>query len=612
MTTQPFDRDLPSPIGDALQLRASSEASVVEGDGQLTPVQRRMRINTGLEQSIVEAATSHAYALILISGSAGGGKSLVINNIAAAHGDLFESVIEDATHADAPNQEQYERIVRHLGGLADGQPTFSGKPVLIAMNTGMVIRFFDQLRNAKGPAHGFVNLEAAVREKLGLVMPPNSEATAPPPGPVLVVNLDYRPTAGPDGSLFDRMLSALTPDRPDAVIDMRRCATCNVVSHCFVRTNAFIISSDSVRSTLNRTAEEIALERGRPLQPRALWDLIADLVTGGEPFGEEDPCDRIVETASSDGGAITVWRRLAFNGLFATPMVETGPPRRKRASRPVAYGRVGPAGKQIAELDISFKPTRDVHTVISESGIDPDSDSRRLVDAFAALLPKAAAIPTAATGLRDGLLSLEIDGVEAGRGLVRARWFLGDLRPADSETRFRAALADLITQRTETLEPIRIEVATAMRRAFGRLAAGRSFFRTEGYDARRRWAIDVNIDLEREDQYLPQPHDRVTRINPEGADLVGYSPLTLTFALPRQAELIVDLQLYRLLRKAARGTLPSSADLERFFQLRRAAEILGQVASQDPDRDLLLEDLEHGIRYEVFRKRSSLTARVAR
>lgn len=610
MSWQPFDRDLPSPIADALQMRASSEASVVEGDGELTPVQARMRVRTGLEQNVATAVSSGVLALILISGSAGGGKSLVVHNIASDHPGLFESIVEDATHADAPNEDQYERLIRHLGHLADGRAPYSGKPVLVAMNTGMVIRFFDQLRSARGSEHGFIDLEADIRRQLGLTMPPGSRDASPPPGRVLVINLDYRPTAGPEGSLFDRMLQSVEPDRDQGVLDTRRCATCTVVSHCFVRTNAFIISSAPVRTTLNRAAEDLALERGRPLQPRALWDLIADLVTGGEPFGQEDPCDRIAALSSSDAASLTVWRRLAFNGVFGH---KAAPQARRRLRQPIEdapASRIGPTGRQLVELDMSFKPTRDVHSVISESGIDPEADSSRLSDAFV-FLPQAVAIGTAASGLRDGLVAAAIDGVESGRGLVRARWFLGDLRGPESDTPFRAALAALVPPQEAILEPVRVEVAKALLRAFGKEAAGRSFFRTEGYDARRRWAIHVYIDLEREDQFLPLPHDRVTQINPAGADLVGYRPLTLTFALPRQALLVVDLQLYRLLRKAASGTLPSSADLERFFQLRRAAEILGQEASRDPKRDLLLEDLTGAISYQVYRKGSSLTARVA-
>ena len=77
MKSEPFDRDLPSPIADVLQLRASSESSVVEGEKQLTGVQKRMRVNTGLERELVNAAAGVREDRMSLS-DAGAGSSLII------------------------------------------------------------------------------------------------------------------------------------------------------------------------------------------------------------------------------------------------------------------------------------------------------------------------------------------------------------------------------------------------------------------------------------------------------------------------------------------------------------------------------------------------------
>src|SRR5207249_3567346 len=90
----PFDRSLPSPIADVLELRASSRDSVVV-PGELTPVQQRMRVKSGIGDAILAAVRGDdPPALVLISGSAGGGKSLEISALAAVAAGEFECVIE--------------------------------------------------------------------------------------------------------------------------------------------------------------------------------------------------------------------------------------------------------------------------------------------------------------------------------------------------------------------------------------------------------------------------------------------------------------------------------------------------------------------------------------
>src|SRR4051794_24680916 len=126
-------------------MRASARSAVVVA-GELTATQQRALVATGLEDAIVELATgADAPALIVVSGSAGGGKSAAIDQL-TERGKAFADIVEDATHAESPDQEQYQRLVKFLAPLADGEPDYEGEPLLIAMNTGMAIRFFDQLR----------------------------------------------------------------------------------------------------------------------------------------------------------------------------------------------------------------------------------------------------------------------------------------------------------------------------------------------------------------------------------------------------------------------------------------------------------------------------------
>jgi hypothetical protein len=587
-TPDPFDRSLPSPIAAVLELRASARDSVIVAD-DLTALQKRMLVPTGLEKKIVaEAEAADALALIVIGGSAGGGKSAAISRLAAEQSEAFAGVLEDATHAEAPDQEQYDTLVRFLAPLADDSPAYAGKPLLIAMNTGMAIRFFDQLGEREGREHRFSALESELRRQLDL---PESEPRAMLPGRVLVVNLDLRMTAGGDDSLFHRMLAMLEPDRAGGVMDgAPRCVTCRVRDFCFVRTNAEIVSAEPAAGTLDRAAEELALLRGRPLQPRALWDLAADVVTGGERFdGAADPCDLIAELAG-DEDRVTVWRRLALNGAFVDPHSELG--------------------AELAQLDPSYFPGDLVHDLMTAAGIDPAHDAAELRRHLGAEDAREA-VETAAAAVAGGevVSGDTYDRAYVGRGLVRAAALVGQVAlTASGDELFRAALADyeaaeLANQ--DNLNALEGRMAIALARAFGVDAGLESFFYTRAYDPRRTHAVLVEANLlDGELLKLCFP-DPVRAANLDGARIAGYRPLAIVFELAG-VELRVDLPLFRLLDVTAAGTKPSSADLERFFALRRAAESLGRTAAADERRPLLIAERDSGRRYRLGHRRDVL------
>jgi hypothetical protein len=587
---EPFDRHLPSPIASLLDLRASARGSVVRAE-QLTPVQERSYVPTGLEERVIDAATSgDPPACIVISGSAGGGKSAVLNRIARRGPDTFAAVLEDATHAEAPDQDQYERLVEFLAPLGDGQPVYSGRPLLIAMNTGMVIRLFDQLRGHRGPAHGFTALESELHRQLLL---PDRPSEFSLPGPLLVVNLDLRATAGGTDSLFAQMLLALDPDRNDGVMaGAPRCESCLVRDYCFVRTNAQILSSGPARASVDRAAEEIALSRGRPLQPRELWDFAVDLITGGEQFPAGDPCDEIARLAGEDDGDLTVWKRIANNGAFLDP--------------------ISSLGAELSTLDPSYEPDEAVHELITGAGIDPQADGDALEELLGASAGREA-IRTAAEVLRKSRLVTEAgdyNRAAAGRALVRAAALAGevDLTARDAGA-FVAALNEYANPAVSgdadgsALENLHRIIASGLTVAFGTEAGVERYFFTRAYDPRRTHSVLVHANIDSEDElfHLVDP-DPIRHAAGKGASIAGYRPYAIAFRLAG-VELRIDLPLFRLLRDTASGTRPSSADLERFFHLRRAAEALGRQAATDKDRPLLIAERDSGRRYRLARRR---------
>src|SRR4051794_14828424 len=118
--TEPFDRTLASPIVPVLQLAASGRDSVVvldANDPQLTAVQERMRIGTGLAEAIVAELDREPAAAVIASGSAGAGKSLLLQELASAHRERFEVIVEDATHAEAPDRRQADTLIEFFAPL---------------------------------------------------------------------------------------------------------------------------------------------------------------------------------------------------------------------------------------------------------------------------------------------------------------------------------------------------------------------------------------------------------------------------------------------------------------------------------------------------------------
>lgn len=583
MSSEPFDRALPSPISPILQLRLQAEGAVAVA-GALSEGQRRRIVSTGLEDRVLgEALRDSGPELIVLSGSAGGGKSLAISILNEAAPDAFGASIEDATHAESPSQDQVDRLSDFLSPLRDGTSPGSGKPRIIAMNTGMVIRFFAELKKrSPGGHHNLTGLEALLKARMGLASAEGAEES-PMKARVLVVNLDHRPTTGGEASLFSAMLRSLDPAHPAGIMGgAERCATCQVRAWCFARTNAEIVSRPEVTRTLDTAAERIALERGRPLPPRALWDLAAQLVTGGEPFdGPGDPCDTIAAIAGADSRE-QVWRRLLPNGIFSGPQ---------------------PAGLAglVAALDPSYTPGSGIHDLLARTGIDAGNDRSAFTATLSPEAGKAEAVATAASIVES------LDRVDIARAAVRAAFLSGRIPlSGDHDEPFFAALAEYAVLDTEpahgvdALEALRALIAAALAHTFGEEAGIEQFFRIDSGDPSRPVTVMAAADLRSE--LLDIAPDPVLRANRQGAEVAGYRPLTVNIRLAG-VELPVGLALYRVLRQGATGTRPSAGDLARFFALRRGVEAIGRLASTEHHRALLITDRGEGRRYRVAQRR---------
>lgn len=577
--TDPFDRNLPSPIAPLLALRASARDAVVGTEA--TELQDRMFVPTGLEDRILElAASDPAPALIVLSGSAGGGKSASIAWLRKAAPSAFGAVLEDATHADTPGEDQIEALVRFFEPLSDDAPPYGHPPMLAAMNTGMAVVFFDRLA-ARGEAR-FGRLRSEILGQLEIGEPRAAEAVGI--RPVVVVNLDVRRTTGGPDSLFGAMLGRLDPDLESGIqAGSARCATCEVRPSCFVRANAEMASAEPVRGVLDSMADEIALDRGRPLQPRWLWDLASDLVTAGQTF-PDDPCDLIAEIARR-GDRQAVWDGLIWNGAFTAPR--------------------GPASGDLAAIDPSFDPSGEAHAVITRAGISGERDAAGLVGRFGAGR-SAACVGTAASALRDGAPDRsESDRAIIARGLVRASVLAGEIPFARDEGTFERALEEYGAPAggpDENLEALVRLLAEALARAFGEVDGADTYFRAERLESQRHGEVLVRAEFSGANSLVDLVPDPAPAASPAGSAVAGHRPLSIVLSVAG-VRLAVDRPLYGLLESTASGTMPSTADLERFYALRRAAEALGRRAAQSSDVPLIIRDRQTGRRYRLSRDR---------
>ena len=252
----PFDPNLPSPIAQIRELRARAPGAVVTVAG-MSELQRSAFVASETERRLQELASSNERPdLLLISGSAGSGKSALIDQLVRDQADRFELVVQDATHSDSPSVTQADVLERFFEPFADGARG-PQRPRLIAANIGLLLAIFAALRSREEP-HRFATLEAILKYRLGI------SAAEPPAAPwtAAVLNLDLRPTAGPSGLLVEMLRLADFENADGLLAGAPRCDTCQVRAWCPVRSNS-IIASEAGAGAIDSLAARAAAERGR-------------------------------------------------------------------------------------------------------------------------------------------------------------------------------------------------------------------------------------------------------------------------------------------------------------------------------------------------------------
>ncbi|MFI7114794.1 hypothetical protein ACIBK9_51375 [Nonomuraea sp. NPDC050227] len=576
--------------------------------GSQTSSQAAAYIHGPVDAAITELASArrppHA---IFVTGSAGGGKSGAAEYQRQNHDSLFSAIVEDATHADSPGEDQTDTLARRLAPLADDARQRPSAPLLVAANIGMLIQLAPMWEER---GYKFTSLVHQLFTRLGL---PTSEppARVELPLEIAVLNLDHRPTSGDEG-LLASMLKRLSPGVPGSLFDAARCGSCPAISHCPAHANAVLLSSVAAPEFI-KLARRAAVERGRSDTPRALWDLVSRVILPPDLYDRfPDPCQASMQAQQSDDAGFVLAGLLPLTAF-------------------IAKGEVGP---RLAIQAPAFAPTRHAYEAFANAGLLPAEDAapvRRLAKAIQETGLNAPALQTAAQALEKGFRGTDSSQERTWRDLVArivlgSLFFLGELPDPqeDEETQFYRALAAyerwqaaeladgadaaVLEEVEAAVGSMVAELAAGFAALFGARAASGTYLPVHNYDARERTRAYVRFELFLNED-TPPTRDLPSRANPNGARWVGYRPMAVTLRLEKaqdyrhSIELPVDLPSYRILIAAKRG-MASSSDAERVYALRRAAGTLARLAAKQSGVLMLVDDPGSGCRYIIEPKRS--------
>lgn len=592
----PFDTGLPSPIQRLAQLRAQARESVVR-DSDPTAIQRLMAPAGILEDALWEQLGGEAAPrLLVLTGSAGCGKSALINHLlerehVTGAGRIGQH-LADATHADSPDQQQAERLATFFAAFADGAEPPSGPCQLVALNTGMALRFFHDLPRLRSvPA--LTGLETLLRRRLGLPLSPHAGEPADwLHSAVLVVNLDHRPTAGAPGDLFEQILKRLDPSDQSGVLEgATRCETCGVRDWCWPMANAVALSSAEGRSALNTAAGDVALKRGRQLSPRSLWDAAAELALAGidtDGLSHPDPCYSIAEIALARNESALV------SGLACSSALD--------------QARQGTLLSDIAARDPGYVPSRTAHELISDAGLAPDQDGQHLRQWLSTDGVSHPAVLRAADAISSGRVTSPDSMSSWGRVLARAAW-LNNALPTSSgvDETFANALSaqgkafDVEgSADDDALDIALTTIEEGLAAVFGLTSGPEHFFPTSTPAPGNRADILVQARLVQDGHITTEP-DPVVTANRVGSLLVRYRPVALSL-IAGDRHISVDYPLWCMLRDAASGAVPSTVELERFLALRQAIRTLGvkEAAAEKRNPLLVRERTASGRKFRII------------
>lgn len=578
-------------------------------------LRNRMQVDDPLEDwlhhELLEAATRDAArpTLFVLAGNAGDGKSHLLFRLLrkrlADRPDVRARIraISDATHALSPDASQMDRLADFFAPFADENPAKDPRVHLIAMNTGMVIRFFDD--DAEKGAR-FKGLYRELQRQLGLRRLQASEGGTP--WRVEVVNLDLRDllAPGPNGapSFAERMLDRLDPDRAEGIVGPKwaACRSCSAFALCPVAFNLRALRQNQPRQALLRLLRRVALDTDIHLSPRNLWAFLYRLTTGGtERYvglrrnSEDGPCDVVRAQVNARAGE---W---LLAGQFTELLFQ-----QPRAGTPLSgLERHDPAFSSAPAIDhlhtrLSIKTELDNAPEIVERQLGGSGQSLAglKLDALTSMLPLS---PGFKGRRRDAAVRRQVlfhaETFEAWAANDGGGDFEGVLTAYNEYSRHYPALTKLGTATREHLKQLRKLVQDVFLHGNGRVVDGVPYLRVSQPNVRSRSELLVRADSTALDELFnvlkivaPDVHIRAHEGRTRLLDLLGYRPTQVTLDI-LGIRLTIDLELYEFLRRVNDGQKPSVRALSQFQALLLIGERVGNaLASGQRTKELYVWD----------------------
>lgn len=271
-----------------LGLKASSRHSVVS-EGGSDKFQEKLYIGTEIDEYLEKALQKEGeekWDLIVLCGNAGDGKSALIQKVYSKLPKEVSGKINinwDATHSDDPDEDQLDILGDFFSSfLNEKKGTRPERTHLIAMNTGMIVSFFEQAKELKSVKLDFLLLQKEVYYYLDLVK--EKEETA---WKILLINLDQRNLLAfnqdEQPSIFRRMMEKLNIKNENSFLyeafqEYKK--NHNQLDPIYF--NLMALSIPKVQTQIERAVYKTVITHDLHFTPRAAWDLLYHLITSDD------------------------------------------------------------------------------------------------------------------------------------------------------------------------------------------------------------------------------------------------------------------------------------------------------------------------------------------
>ncbi|PHA33614.1 DNA phosphorothioation-dependent restriction protein DptF [Bacillus wiedmannii] len=271
-----------------LGLKASSRHSVVS-EGGSDKFQEKLYIGTEIDEYLEKALQKEGeekWDLIVLCGNAGDGKSALIQKVCSKLPKEVSGKINinwDATHSDDPDEDQLDILGDFFSSfLNEKKGTRPERTHLIAMNTGMIVSFFEQAKELKSVKLDFLLLQKEVYYYLDLVK--EKEETA---WKILLINLDQRNLLAfnqdEQPSIFRRMMEKLNIKNENSFLyeafqEYKK--NHNQLDPIYF--NLMALSIPKVQTQIERAVYKTVITHDLHFTPRAAWDLLYHLITSDD------------------------------------------------------------------------------------------------------------------------------------------------------------------------------------------------------------------------------------------------------------------------------------------------------------------------------------------